>query len=149
MTKAKRQKIFEKYSGHCAYCGSAISLQDMQADHIVPKAAGGKDSIENLNPSCRICNHYKRSEQLEIWRKYFLGELIKRLRKIYIFKVAERYGMVQVKEWNKKFYFEKQTAMSRQTSHTKALFPRSEKDSAARYQKYIQRKKKSAPIGAN
>lgn len=107
MTKGKRQKIYEKYKGHCAYCGSAISLKEMQIDHIFPKSLGGTDDIENLNPSCEICNHYKRATKLEVWRKCFLGEIIKRLRKVYIFKVAERYGMVQVKEWDKKFYFEK------------------------------------------
>lgn len=79
----------------------------MQIDHIFPKRLGGTDDIENLNPSCETCNHYKRATKLEVWRKYFLGEIIKRLRKVYIFKVAERYGMVQVKEWDGKFYFEK------------------------------------------
>lgn len=107
MTKGKRQKIYEKYNGHCAYCGSAISLKEMQIDHIIPKRLGGTDDIENLNPSCGICNHYKRATQLEVWRKCFLDEIIKRLKKVYIFKVAERYGMVQVKEGDKKFYFEK------------------------------------------
>lgn len=107
MTKGKRQKIYEKYNGHCAYCGQVISLKEMQIDHIHPQMLGGTEDAENLNPSCRICNHYKRATKLEIWRKYFLGGIIERLRKIYIFKVAERYGMVQVKEWDGKFYYEK------------------------------------------
>lgn len=26
--------------------------------------------------------------------------------KVFIFRIAERYGMISVNEWNKKFYFE-------------------------------------------
>jgi hypothetical protein len=54
-----------------------------------------------------ICNHYKRATRLEAWREYFLGELISRIKKIYIVKVAERYGMITFHEWDKKFYFER------------------------------------------
>ena len=102
-----RQKVYDKYNGHCAYCGKAIAIKDMQVDHILPKRNGGKDDIDNLNPSCRLCNHYKRANTLEEFRSWQLGGLVDRLRKIYIFRVAERYGMVNVKEFSKTFYFER------------------------------------------
>ena len=107
MTKRTRELVYQKYNGRCAYCGHEITLKEMQVDHIIPKRLDGADSIENYNPSCRICNHYKRATRLEAWRNYFLGELIKRIKKIYIVKVAERYGMITFHEWDKKFYFEK------------------------------------------
>lgn len=106
MTKQLRQKVYEKYGGHCSYCGHEISINEMQVDHIKPQRLGGTDDFENLNPACRLCNHYKRAEPLESWRNFFLGGIIKRLRNVYIFKVAERYGMIEVKGWNKTFYFE-------------------------------------------
>ncbi len=109
MTKQIREQVYQKYNGRCAYCGHEIAIKDMQVDHIIPKRLGGSDSIENYNPSCRTCNHYKRATRLEAWREYFLGELISRIRKIYIVKVAERYGMVTFNEWDKKFYFEKES----------------------------------------
>ena len=105
--KIDRQKVYEKYNGHCAYCGKAITIKDMQVDHILSKRNGGTDDIDNLNPSCRMCNHYKRAADIETFRNDLLGGLIKRLMKIYIFRVALDYGMITINGWDKKFYFEK------------------------------------------
>ena len=105
--KIDRVKILAKYGGRCAYCGCKIGIKDMQIDHIKPKRSGGTDDMENLNPACRLCNHYKRANTLEEFRSWQLGGLVDRLRKIYIFRVAERYGMVNVKEFSKTFYFER------------------------------------------
>lgn len=40
-----RQSVYEKYEGHCAYCGEHIDYKDMQIDHINAKRNGGIDSI--------------------------------------------------------------------------------------------------------
>jgi len=37
MTKKQRIKVYEKYNGHCAYCGKKIEYKDMQVDHIDPQ----------------------------------------------------------------------------------------------------------------
>lgn len=108
ISKETRLKVYEKYNGHCAYCGCGIDYKDMQVDHIYPKQAGGSDDIDNLNPSCRTCNHYKRGCSLDSFKNWLLAGLIDRLRKIYIFRVAEKYGMVTVNDWNKEFYFERE-----------------------------------------
>ena len=105
--KIDRQKVYEKYNGHCAYCGKPITIKDMQVDHILSKRNGGTDDIDNLNPSCRMCNHYKRAADIETLRNCLLGGLIKRLMKIYIFRVALDYRMITINGWDKKFYFEK------------------------------------------
>ena len=76
--KVYRQKVYEKYNGHCAYCGKTIALKDMQVDHILPKRNGGTDDIDNLNPSCRLCNHYKRAAGIKTFRNDLLGGLIKK-----------------------------------------------------------------------
>ena len=105
--KIDRQKVYEKYNGHCAYCGKAIAIKDMQVDHILPQRNGGTDDIDNLNPSCRMCNHYKDAYSIESFRNFALGGLLDRLMKIYIFRVALDYGMITINNWDKKFYFEK------------------------------------------
>lgn len=105
--KIDREKVWAKYGGRCAYCGCEISIKDMQVDHINPKRSGGIDDMDNLNPSCRLCNHYKRANKLEVFRSWQLGGLVDRLRKIYIFRVAERYGIVSVNGFTNKFYFER------------------------------------------
>ena len=105
--KIDRQKVYEKYNGHCAYCGKAISIKEMQVDHVLSKRNGGADVIDNLNPSCRLCNHYKRAADIGTFRNDLLGGLLDRLMKIYIFRVALDYGMITINGWDKKFYFEK------------------------------------------
>ena len=109
-TKTERIEIYNKYGGRCAYCGRKIELKDMQVDHIIPKRLRNSkdwvDSMKNWNPSCRRCNHYKRASSVEYFR-LMLKTLHDRVRDIYICKVAEDYGIIEVKEWDGKFYYEK------------------------------------------
>jgi len=104
--KEIRLKVWGKYGRRCAYCGSKLDYEKMQIDHLFPKAGGGTDDFENLMPSCRLCNHYKRALVLETFRNKWLGELHNRLEKIYIVRVALRYGILKLKPFSKKFYFE-------------------------------------------
>jgi hypothetical protein len=80
----------------------------MQVDHIEPQRIGGADDVDNENPSCRRCNHYKRAHSLETFRG-MLKTLHERTQKIYICKVAEDYGIIKVTPWDGKFYFERVT----------------------------------------
>jgi 5-methylcytosine-specific restriction endonuclease McrA len=48
--------LVEAHAGRCAYCGEQASLQ---ADHRVPLARGGSNSIDNILPACRRCNARK------------------------------------------------------------------------------------------
>lgn len=44
----------------CTYCKRPIpSINKSALDHVVPKAKGGSDKLENLTVACRICNHAK------------------------------------------------------------------------------------------
>jgi 5-methylcytosine-specific restriction endonuclease McrA len=106
LNKEIRLKVYNKYGGRCAYCGREIELKDMQVDHIVPKRQGGTDDIANYNPSCRRCNHYKRAYRLERYRE-LIGKLHTKVRDMYLCKTAEDYGIIEIKEWDGKFYFER------------------------------------------
>lgn len=35
INKEIRNLVYEKYKGHCAYCGKPIDYKDMQVDHFV------------------------------------------------------------------------------------------------------------------
>ena len=107
MRKDERQQVYDKYNGHCAYCGKVIELKDMQADHIEPKRNIIKGERVEYNPSCRRCNHYKRAHSVETYRQ-MLKTIHERTQKIYICKVAEDYGIVKVEPWDGKFYFERE-----------------------------------------
>lgn len=109
-SKKKREAVYAKYDGHCAYCGRAIEIKDMQVDHFKPQRAGnaedaGTDDISNLMPSCRMCNHYKRANSLETFRRY-IAEIPRKLRENYIYKVGVVYGNVIEHEKPITFYFE-------------------------------------------
>ena len=47
ITKVERQQAYEKYGGHCAYCGKEIEIKDMQVDHMIPLRLGGDDEMSN------------------------------------------------------------------------------------------------------
>ena len=109
ISKAIRQKVYEKYNGRCAYCGRKIRYEDMQVDHFIAKRGwneSGTDDISNLMPSCRMCNHYKRANTLETFRIY-IQEIPRKLRNNYIYKVGVAYGNVIENVKPIEFYFEK------------------------------------------
>lgn len=115
--KIDRAKVHSKCGGHCGYCGKAIALKEMQVDHIQPKCtrvelmAKGKDFLfidefENMMPTCRRCNHYKRGDNLEQFR-YKMKTLHERVCSHYIGKVAIDFDIVEIKPFDGIFYFEK------------------------------------------
>ena len=87
--KRFRRKIYDKFGGNCAYCGCEIEIKDMQIDHIIPKKSfltrvKNKRNVpdflyhlteidmnheDNLFPSCRVCNHWKDTYDIESFRK--------------------------------------------------------------------------------
>jgi hypothetical protein len=120
--KIDRQAVYDKYQGHCAYCGKEIEFKEMQIDHIAPihwtktgkvnerlkpimAMDKGINNEKNLNPSCKRCNHYKRGLSLEVYRTQ-LKTLHERIEKQYINKVGIDYGIIILKPWDGEFYFE-------------------------------------------
>lgn len=110
----QEKKVHEKFEGRCAYCGREITLEEMQVDHVTSIRQGGTDDFKNLFPSCRWCNHYKRSMDLEGFRTY-LETLHERLSKKYIVKVGINFGIVDIKPFDGIFYFEYYNKTKRRT----------------------------------
>lgn len=102
-----RDKIYAKYDGRCAYCGTKLKRSDMQVDHIVPKAFGGGNKEGNLNPSCRQCNYYKTANPLDVFRKQMMT-LHERIITPFTVRLAMKYSIVKIIPWDGVFYFEKQ-----------------------------------------
>lgn len=105
--KVIRKQVYDKYGGHCAYCGCLIDYNDMQVDHI--KSIywnNGTNEIENYNPACRMCNFYKSTMNIEDFREQ-LGKLLQRLEKVFIFRLAKKYGLIKEVKKPIEFYFEK------------------------------------------
>lgn len=56
MNKTTRRKVFKRDNNRCLNCGSDV---DLTVDHILPKAKGGTDDMENLQTLCLTCNSVK------------------------------------------------------------------------------------------
>ena len=104
--KAVRKQVYEKYNGHCAYCGRPIDYKDMQVDHIKAKYAGGADELDNYNPACRMCNFYKGTMDIDHFRDQ-LKLVRERLHKVYIYRLSLAYGLIEEKDNDIEFYFER------------------------------------------
>jgi len=58
--EALRKRVLERDGYVCAYCGREAT----EADHVVAKARGGKDAMENLVAACKDCNGRKQDKEL-------------------------------------------------------------------------------------
>jgi 5-methylcytosine-specific restriction endonuclease McrA len=114
-SKSVRERVYNKYEGRCAYCGKVLEYKQMQVDHYYPQCKErfysrrfGIDvhAEENLMPTCRRCNHYKRSATPKQF-KTLMKTLHERLEAIYILKVAVDFGMATIQPFDGLFYFEK------------------------------------------
>lgn len=104
--KKTRLKVYDKYNGHCAYCGCKMEYKEMQVDHVESLyGQNGSDEINNYKPACRMCNFYKSTYDLETFREQ-LGLIKGRLEKEFTYRLAKKYGLIEEKEVDIKFYFE-------------------------------------------
>ena len=118
--KELRKKVYDKYGGHCAYCGKKIALEDMQMDHIKPRWHNvtqneldglgidkGTDDIENLYPSCRRCNFRKGTMDIEQFRKEIGLQCKRIMNSSFQVKQSVDYGLLEYHNRPIVFYFEK------------------------------------------
>lgn len=126
--KKVRQAVYEKYGGHCAYCGKEITIKEMQVDHSIAIAKqyystretmekvwamiadGTINDIDNLMPACRACNFYKGINDIDGFRRNILETLSHTCCSTFQARLAMQYGMITYKPWDGKFYFEKVNA---------------------------------------
>lgn len=114
-----RQKVYDKYDGHCSYCGELLNGK-FHVDHLynqrnfdlnvsrglVPKNITHVDHIDNLMPSCASCNRYKDTYTLEEFREE-LEKLVERLNlRSTIYRISKRFGQVEETQSPIVFYFE-------------------------------------------
>lgn len=119
MRKEDRLRIYEKYNGHCAYCGKEIAYRDMQVDHISPKWRNddektlemkgiekGKDEFSNYNPSCRSCNFRKGTLSVEEFREELVKQCENIVKRSFQVRQSIDYGLLRLDYHPIVFYFE-------------------------------------------
>lgn len=101
--RIKRYRVWNKYKGHCAYCGNPITkikkfgVLSMEMDHIVARSCGGISNMANLNPSCHLFNSLKGAKTIDEFKIYLSSNPV-------ITDVYEKYSR---QTWNGLFYFER------------------------------------------
>lgn len=107
-----RAQVLAKYGGRCAYCGTALTLKTLQVDHIKPLLRGhrksyeGLNDFENLNPSCRSCNYFKATYDIEEFRER-IDRMIPNLQPRSTVNALLRYEKIQFVNEPVVFYFER------------------------------------------
>lgn len=128
--KINRKKIHQKFRGRCAYCGNILKDETgkyMHVDHLKPIERNPPKSKwephwseyrpcerpennneENMVPSCPKCNIIKTSMSIESFRN-MIKDTIYQLERSATYQRAIRFGMIEIKQWDGLFYFEKYT----------------------------------------
>jgi len=102
----KREKVYRKYKGKCAYCGANIEFRkEFEIDHLIPKSQGGTNDIDNLMPACERCNHLKYNYDIEEFKKRIISLRRRRSFQILLQYFPEISEIVTIE--NIKFHFEK------------------------------------------
>lgn len=65
-----RYQSVQRQNSQCAYCGSPITFQNCEMDHIVPqKGEGSTNTRDNLVAVCHRCNLSKSNAVFSVWAK--------------------------------------------------------------------------------
>lgn len=113
-----RDLIFNKFKGHCAYCGCIIERNKFHIDHFLPLKRGttdlqlkgserGSNELDNYFPSCGSCNSSKNSYNIENWRKELSLKIMRLNRDSSQYCLMKRFGLIKETELPIVFYFEK------------------------------------------
>ena len=107
LSKKVRQDVLNKTKGRCAYCGCHLENR-FYVDHIEPLASDqGTNEISNLFASCFHCNSFKMTFRLEEFRREMQMQANRAFKYSRNFRMAEKFGIVQITEKPIEFYFEK------------------------------------------
>ena len=63
-----RNTLYGLQAGNCAGCATHFELRHLEVDHIIARAKGGTDHIENLQLLCGSCNRIKGDRGMEYLR---------------------------------------------------------------------------------
>jgi 5-methylcytosine-specific restriction endonuclease McrA len=118
--KINREEVYNKCGGRCAYCGTEITIKQMQVDHIEPhwhtikeedseryNIKKGSHHIDNLNPSCSRCNKWKSTYTIEQFRNVIKTSLDRLERDTPNFRLARDYNLIVENPHKVIFYFER------------------------------------------
>ena len=54
-----KRLLFDEQQHKCVYCGNVYKYDELEIEHMIPKALGGSDHIRNCQLACKSCNQAK------------------------------------------------------------------------------------------
>ena len=63
--RTHRQTLYGIQGGNCAGCDTHFEARNLEVDHIISRAKGGTDHLENLQLLCGSCNRIKGDRGME------------------------------------------------------------------------------------
>ena len=57
--RTHKHALFGKQEGHCAGCRIMFPFRNFEIDHVIPRAKGGSEHVDNLQLLCGACNRAK------------------------------------------------------------------------------------------
>ena len=54
-----KRQLFHDQQDRCVYCGNKYPYDELEIEHMIPKARGGQDNIRNCQLACQTCNRAK------------------------------------------------------------------------------------------
>lgn len=126
LTKAQRQRVWEKTSGVCYYCGCDLPERGWHADHVeaVLRDSAFVDgafrptgtmlrpqnhAVANCVPACSPCNLFKSAMSVEQFRREIEAQIERARQSSVNFRTAERFGLIEAKPQPVTFWFERQS----------------------------------------
>jgi hypothetical protein len=135
LSKVQRAALRMMFGGKCAYCGCDLPERGWHADHVEAvlrhsaivetseverkrtgfshktKATGQVSNPEsnradNFYPSCAPCNIFKSTFSIEFLRQEITAQVERARKASSNFRVAERFGLIQITNEPVKFWFE-------------------------------------------
>ena len=67
--KEIKKRLYEQQKGCCNGCKKNFDINNLEIDHIFPKAKGGEDNYENFQLLCGYCNKVKGSRPMEYLKR--------------------------------------------------------------------------------
>jgi 5-methylcytosine-specific restriction endonuclease McrA len=59
VVRLRRESLYYRDHGRCAYCEKPLTISELTYDHVVPQSQGGGSDWENVVAACPSCNSNK------------------------------------------------------------------------------------------
>lgn len=76
-----KSKLMARDGSKCSMCGEFLTNENICINHIIPRAIGGTDSIDNLNLLCLNCKHKYAISAVNMYEfERYIYDIIKKIR---------------------------------------------------------------------